>query len=360
MTCKSLARTELSLLLRKYLAHGGNSAALALTDLDLAGTDLDDLLLERARLGDYTMRHGVNLQRASLHNVSLRYAELAYANLYGAKLRNADLTGIDAPYADFRYADLRNANLTDANLYKADLTGATLTGAKLTNADLHLTHLSATQFTRRELGGKLLHENPQALWQFVELIRIQRGRAMEMPQLPYQHQARIYRSLKVNWISIGNAQDASWAYVRERRSERAMRAPWRRAQFVHNSRRSLWLQRVIRPFHWTVDTLYWLSSWLADLTCGYGEHPWNALAVSLFIIVVFPLFYQVAGGIQTQLSPSFLDYWIYSLHSFTTIGASNYQAVNWQTDLLTGIESALGITLFALLMFSLGNRISRL
>ncbi len=56
---------------------------------------------------------------------------------------------------------------------------------------------------------------------------------------------------------------------------------------------------------------------------------------------------------------SWIDYINYSFGAFTTIGFSNFQTTTALAQTLTSIEALLGISILALLMFTLGNRISR-
>lgn len=107
-------------------------------------------------------------------------------------------------------------------------------------------------------------------------------------------------------------------------------------------------------------TLHWGFSCLADLTCGYGEHPWRALAAALIVILGFSFLYQANDGIIATHHSFPFDYLVYSMTAFSGIGVANFVTVNPVADLFTGIESLLGIALFALLMFTLGNRMSRL
>ena len=104
----------------------------------------------------------------------------------------------------------------------------------------------------------------------------------------------------------------------------------------------------------------WLIYWFAAISCGYGERPWRAALLSAAIVLAFAWLYAWSGGIQATGESSRLGYYLYSLGAFTTLGTPSYRAVNWQADLLTVMEAGLGVALFALLMFSLGNRISRL
>jgi len=107
-------------------------------------------------------------------------------------------------------------------------------------------------------------------------------------------------------------------------------------------------------------TVKWLIDWLAELSCGYGEKPLRTLLMAAFILILFPLLYRLSGGvIVVDAEMAWLDYFNYSFGTFTTIGFNNFQAVTPLAQTLTSIEALTGISILALLMFTLGNRISR-
>ena len=122
------------------------------------------------------------------------------------------------------------------------------------------------------------------------------------------------------------------------------------------------LRRWRHLLHFYVRHLFaYVGDWLAELTCGYGERPFRTLGWALATIFVFPFFYWLSGGIlsTTGAALTWLDYLNYSFGAFTTIGFSNFAAVTPLAQTLTSIEALLGISLLALLMFALGNRINR-
>ncbi len=342
-------------LLSHLRAHG--AAGLDLSAADLEGANLDGLNLDGAKLGDYEHRHGARLARASLEGASLRGAILCFADLTGAKLRRADLTAADASYAALDGANLRWAQMADADLYQASLAGANLAQADLTRANLYLARLNGTQFTRSDLRPPLLQEDAEAYVRFLNVVAQRRGRSTDTPSPRLERIRDIYQTLKTNWRGTGRSDDASWAYVRERRAERDMHAPWRAADHFGSATTGSWLSR---PLFYIKQTLSWALSWLANLTCGYGESPWRAIGAALVVLLIFPFFYWASRGIVAVHHGSPWDYLMYSISAFTTFGFDNYQAANWFAQLLTGIEALLGMGLFALVMFTLGNRISRL
>ena len=107
-------------------------------------------------------------------------------------------------------------------------------------------------------------------------------------------------------------------------------------------------------------TLKWLLDWAAELSCGYGERPLRTVLWAGVVLLVFPLLYRASNGVISAAGAmSWLDYFNYSFGAFTTFGFDQFQAVTPLAQTLTSIEALLGISVLALLMFTLGNRISR-
>jgi len=117
----------------------------------LAGADLENLFLEKARLVNADLRGaifvGTKLKGAQLDNANLEEAYMNNspcfdeASLHGANLRNASLGS----------ATFRNAFVFDANLANANLGIADFSGADLRRADLRDTKSSAANFSRAQL-----------------------------------------------------------------------------------------------------------------------------------------------------------------------------------------------------------------
>lgn len=58
-------------------------------------------------------------------------------------------------------------------------------------------------------------------------------------------------------------------------------------------------------------------------------------------------------------SLDFRSYIIYSAGAFATIGYEGLKPITTAAQIWTAVEAILGISILALLMFTLGNRISR-
>lgn len=152
-----------------------------------------------------------------------------------------------------------------------------------------------------------------------------------------------YLLLKNNFNSIGRYQDAAWAYVKERQMEK---------------------MALLSEGH----VLSCLRNWAYELLTGYGERPILPVLWGLVVILAFAVGYAIAGNVApdfagdpatAQGSHNFLDALTHSIGAFATIGFNTLEPLGWGARLLTAIESAFGIGLFALFIFTLGNRMSR-
>jgi hypothetical protein len=354
--------------LRVLEEHGGPEG------LDLSGRDLSDIDLSKKVIMDEVRQKGYSdrvhpvWQSESTGGINLRGANLRGTNLSGAKLgfaclRQTNLQEADLRETVLRYADLEDAVLWDARLEDADLERANLRGANLFGARFLDTYL-----TRTEVGDVCQEQNSYVLPRGIDLP----------PQFGRYYQAiAIYRALKQNFDSEGLYSDASWAYVKERQMERKTKAPWRARQY-HGHGHPLGIQRIPcydqlprwHPLVWWFWLKYfvkWLLDWTTELSCGYGQRPLRTLGVAALVLIVFPFVYRTTAGVgwhdpvldQDIASTNFLDYVIYSAGAFATIGYEGLKAINTAARVWTAIEALLGIAVVALLMFALGNRMSR-
>jgi len=262
--------------------------------------------------------------------------------------------GIRLVQADFRGAFFRRTNLKSANFLRSDLRGANLRGANLEDVSffeadlrgvsLYLARLQSTQLTVEQLGRSVWEEKS--------------GRLQEARDT--------YRALKNNFNGIGSYRDASWAYVKERQMQKNMHWPLGQARISYSDELEGLAEQGAR--RWVQLLGFYLrhlvshtADWIMELVCGYGEKPVRTLWWALVVILAFPSLYRCSGGVvlvdDSLMTP--LDYLNYSLGAFTTIGFARFETMNWVAEMLTGLEALLGIAVLALLMFALGNRISR-
>jgi hypothetical protein len=172
----------------------------------------------------------------------------------------------------------------------------------------------------------------------------------------------IYSELRISFLNHGYYDDASWAHFKERSIERQMHSP-RQARLYYGDElpENTTLLSWRRWWFYLKHTVRWILLWGAELSCGYGEKPLRTLWWALAIVLVLPVFYWLSGGIVSVGGTplAWLDYLNYSFGAFTTISFARFVTANWIAETLTSLEALLGISVLALLMFALGNRISR-
>jgi hypothetical protein len=291
----------------------------------------------------------VDLQRAELRATSFAGARAYETHLEDTNLFASDWRGSMAMNSRFDRAYLADAHLEGADFYP--LKPGSLSGVGWSGAFLDRTRIQLEQL------GEAMPEEVEAR----TLAREARLRGSSEPEviwLPSEDRAELYRRaretyqlLKNNFNSIGRYRDASWAYQKERRMERER----------------LWSALTPRnPRTWGN-----LGSWLANMVqwavTGYGERPWRTALVAAGTIALFAGIYDGLNLINSNVDSvarttgdvCFWDALLYSGAAFFTGGFGAMVPVNRLAGWLTVGESAIGITLLALLIFTLGNRISR-
>ena len=365
--------------------------------INLEGANLQEANLERANL------QGANLVNANLQGANLEQANLWWeANLQGANLEQANLLGANVSFSNLQGANLEQANLLGANvsfsnlqrtyLVFANLLGANVRGVDLQEADLAYSHLEKLDFFEaRSLKGAQFYNA------FLDDTRLKKellGRAIgEELEGEYDRAKEAYLALKNNFAEIGRYDDAAWAYRKERRMEKATKAPWRARRYYGNNlplltkirtrwwtKRARWIKRdrrgyqILRTYsqlpHWSPlvwwfwfkYTVKWLGDVFVELLCGYGESLWRVLAWMVLVILGFAAYYQVSHAVVTSsqdAATSLWDHLIFSLGAFTTLQPARLQAARPGVELLTTIQAIIGISLAGLLGFVAGNRIRR-
>ena len=316
-------------------------------DLDLRG-----VAFVGDKPGDDTFTTPIDLSPEALNT----RAE-AYRKANGGKDPNwlADGGGIKLSEALLHMANLSGARLQGASLWGAQLQGAALWGARLQGVDLYNVGslegvhwsdalLDHTRIKRETLGQRIGDEL-----------------TADKKKTPRQyHLAKeAYLLLKNNFNQIGRYEDASWAYVKEQQMEKM--------QFHWEWRAHGW--RVWRAW----DSFWpWFRNWFYELLTGYGERPILPLLwAGGLAVVFFPLLYWAIGAREdhargfTSWSPSDIDWagWgdsvVFSLVSFGTLSFTQLQPDGTLPTVIAAFEAMVGVLLFALFVFTLGNRMSR-
>jgi hypothetical protein len=314
----------------------------------------------------------MDLRTAHLEGANLHLAQLQGACLVDAQVQEAHLV-----HAQLEAADLWGAQLQGARLVYAQLQGARLWYAELQGADLQHAHLHAIDMydvisldSIRWYGALLDHTRikRESLGKAVgDEIEAHETRTAEA----YHRAKEAYLLLKNNFNQIGRYEDASWAYVKEQQMQkmafywehrwRLLRPWWRvrrwrflfRRRHPHNSAWGLWWlfrRRACASF------VRWLRNWAYELATGYGERPWNPVIGGVLTILAF------AGGFcATRAIANFWDALVYSIATFATFNLAR-PGLNPQgpgAEVASSLEAILGISVLALVVFTLGNRMSR-
>lgn len=243
-------------------------------------------------------------------------------------------------------ADLQGANLKHANLQDVDLTDTQSAEA----IRLFRARLERTNLTREQLGDALGEDKSKDYYQAKEA----------------------YLGLKNNFETMGRYDDASWAYIKERKMERMMNHPGFARRFYAeveglpedaNWRCKKWWAFCLR------HTLKCMADWLVELLCGYGESFFRVLGTLAAVYVLFTLGYGLtwsvmrvtAGpeGITRMLTGNPVDWAIFSLGALTTMEPSGLEPRNNIVQVVAGLEALLGVFLTGLLGFVVANRIRR-
>jgi hypothetical protein len=191
----------------------------------------------------------------------------------------------------------------------------------------------------------------------------------------YNKARNAYLRLKQNFDNLGDYAASAWAYQKERQMEKACNAPWRARRFYGGKQlgdTSEYKRPAYDPRVWWFfvrHTAKWLSDWLVELVCGYGERPWRTAATMVVVFAVFIGIYWATWAViwveetpgATVLVPTrnLIDLAVFGLGAFTTMDPKGLEPRATWVQFVAGFEALLGIGLTGLLGFVLGNRIRR-
>jgi len=338
----------------KLIENNGGSAGLDLSYCEFSDVDLSNInfsgdwegITHGANFEGSRFRH-CNFQNCNLDLINFQNAIVMYSNLSNTSIRGANCSNANFRESDFRYANLYRSQLTGADFYQADL--------ELT--DLYrASNLKDALLDKSNFGDQILQEKKSKFEEYLTIHNL--GDNEQVITQRYRRASEVYLHIKNAFTQQGKYKDARWAYLKERRIYRSAINPFLvRKNFPDE------LDQQIKIWNWQWWWFYikfttrWILSWMEDFSCGYGELPSKTIVLSLIIIFLFPVVYQQTGGITGASNE--LDYFNYSLGAFTTIGFNNFQATTPISQVLTSLEAITGISMLALLMYTLGNRISR-
>ncbi|MBB3950896.1 pentapeptide repeat-containing protein [Aureimonas jatrophae] len=345
-------------------------------ETDFTGADLSGASFAGAVAGQAVLAQAM-LEDATFARAAMRFAKLPGALLDGADFAEADLWGADFNGADadntvFRGARLDEARLADVNLTHADFTGASLkladlsgsrlrgaqfAGARLDGAKLRGADLSNTTLVRLNLSScDLTHVRLAGAWIEGSRMSVEQlgGMVGEERAGDFEAAAQSYRALETNLSSIGAKDEASWAYKRSRLMGRRAAGQKAVASWRAGRRR----EALAAGYRWAADrSVEWL--------CDYGESMSRIVRAFALLIVVFAALYGLSAGLvptgAAQGTRHVVDLMSYSALNMMTANppAIGLDPVGRWTNILVGLQGAVGIILMGLFGFVLGNRIRR-
>ena len=331
--------------------------------INLLGANLVDAKLQEANLHAAQLQgailSGANLQEANLWGANLQGANLWVANLQEANLDAAQLQGAILWGAKLREANLREAQLQGADLLGADLQGANLYDANLQGAGLSRAHIEKVDFSvAADLEGAHFYN---AFMDDTRMKREQLGGAIgEELEGTYSEAKEAYLALKNNFAEIGRYDDATWAYLKERRMEKLK---------AFQKAKDAW-----REHDWRVAIAHGTKvavEQFVELLCDYGEGLGRVAGSLIALWLAFAFSYGRIAGVWgpwqdtgeemiRYITQNPIDLLSFSLGAMTTLLPSGLEPRPiLAMRILMPLEALIGIFLVALLGFVAGNRIRR-
>lgn len=344
----------------KLITANGGPVGLDLRNVDLVGADLQHLDLRGVLFSDQLI--GSDLSHCNLSGSNLTGAIICNATCVRTHMTKADLRDVDFRFTRFEDAYMRGADLRGADFYRARLLGRTsLLETNMFGASLYLADISGVIVRQSSIGSRIMPEDLRLFKEFhARRRKVTPERYIELETRRFAEAREVYQSLKARWMEEGRYGDASWAFFKERQMAKQTYHPLRTHHYHEHHERRLIFSLSWWKFYVTYS-IRWIFAWLAELSCGYGERPLRTVFWAVVSIVSFGFLYAMSEGIVRTGSNSirWIDYFLYSLASFSTINVADLIAANDIAKVLTSLEALVGIAFLALLMFTLGNRISK-
>lgn len=353
----------------RMIEEGGGPEGLVLSGYDLSGVSLSNLDLHGVVFGtDWRTPHlstacvrEAVFEHCNLRGVSFIHVDLSGVSLYGSDLADARLGVVNCTETTFKRASLRGANFHGARLNNTDFSEA-----DLRDADYHSAYIGDVKLTKAEIGERLLFEDCRKYRDFLERHEVDEETVARCLATRFLLAGDTYLALKKAFLGEAQYKEASRAYVKERQMRKRTHRPPDRARqcypeeldgLARSGLRHRWQLVVFNVRH----LCRYIADWIVELTCGYGERPLRTVWWGLATVVIFAVLYWVCGSVVSVSGAPliWLDYLNYSLGAFSTIGFSNFATIDRLSQTLTSVEALMGIAILALLMFTLGNRISR-
>jgi uncharacterized protein YjbI with pentapeptide repeats len=274
--------------------------------------------------------------------------------MHKATLRGATLKNVVLRDSNLTEADLTGADLSDSDCSGTDFSGAIMFGVDLTDTNLFQARFDKTRL--RPKSRKILHSNSRSWARWCKNHHY--GESSESERL--EQAVAIHLELKENFKSIGAYEEASKAYVEERRMRRAQHCPLVAHQCFESDYPDSQGARVL---FFLRHCLVWLADAFIDLTTEYGESLWRTmLTLLVFATIVFPVAYSLSGGVVLNTSGKVSKEYVHLVLFCVGNLFQGYPGFEAATEFGGGIQVVqqfFAVMMIGLLGFVLGKKINQ-
>lgn len=392
---------------------GANLRGVNLTGARLGHANLSNTDLREAKLND-TYLEGANLEGANLKWAELRNAILSDAILHSADLRqakfdessmhDADLSDSDARGAVFCETSLEGANLKNADFRGSDLQLAAMYNSVLENViineqtefdEICVYERASDKYLQEQekdwgLGSASKHRIKTNRLEKAEWVYRQWESLSRVHSLPKQAQKFYIRQKNARrkhvWKKTVFYKHIFQHYPSNQHENEDEDSPssTKQSRLAGDNRRQKVFPRVqaaiekvnrFKTYAFNVPLLRSIWNEFHRWTTLYGESPWRVITVSMTIIIIWAFSYPFTQGVngnrtysysattgpeaQVEIGTVLMKSLYFSLSAFTTVGFGDLTPVGTASQWLAGTESFLGALLIALLVFTLGRRVTR-
>jgi len=248
----------------------------------------------------------------------------------------------------------------------------TLERAYLENTDLDM-----------ELVKDTLIDFTDALLKNTKIKKEQiKGHILQEEEKNFLEAKEIYLLLKNNFHSIGQYEDESWAFEKEKEMERKLLS----FPYYKNALKEEGTKEKFPILKWIKKGYFkkLVISAFSNIIYGYGERPWNVIFSAGVLIFIFALLFSLIGigtpeiielkgtaihqnyGIIVDLASkgfikntpirNFPDSLYFSLITFTTLGYGDFRPLEGLGRILAGSEAFIGAFMMALFVYTFARR----
>ena len=219
------------------------------------------------------------------------------------------------------------------------------------------------------------------------------NRILQEKEKKYSEAKKIYLLLKNNFHSLGQYEDESWAFKKEKDMERMSKSFYsllskykKYSLFKKILKQGNLLKRVIikskifSKWLFSKKAIEWFNLSVSDFIYQYGENPWRVIRFALIIIFLFAIILNFSGIVNSDntnliiefikksqsdeytiryLGPilgSFLNCLYFSVVTFTTLGYGDFQPAVGLSRFFVSLESIIGAITMALFVYTFARR----